>query len=114
MGGRAIKSSRRFLRNEYFEAVGTLVPKVKELFRRMMYVVQLLLLKDSFGDMDVLIKTTDEMSDIRQLIIDCFGNVEISRNSNVWSIDYNGLQVDLILTHKSNYEQLKYFFPITI
>lgn len=111
MGGRAIKSSRRFLRNEYFEAVGTLVPKVKELFNTDdVHVVQSLLLKDSFGDMDVLIKTTDEMSDIRQLIIDCFGNVEISRNSNVWSIDYNGLQVDLILTHKSNYETAKIFF----
>lgn len=110
MGGNAIKSSRRFLRDEYDLAVTNITPILENLFKTDIHVCRGFNDKTSYGDMDVLVKVKDTNIDIRQLLLDCFGDVEIYHNSHVWSFNYNELQIDLILTLKEDYETSKIFF----
>ena len=111
MGGNAIKNSRRFEVTEYKKYCVAITPILENIFGKdNFFITRHLHKKDSFGDMDVIAKYDNLKVDFRNIIKENFGDVEIHHNSHVWSINYNDLQVDLILTEPDSYETSKVFF----
>lgn len=113
MGGRALKNTftRRYERKEFDliskELIDTLETHFKEVSMPLFYSA-----KESFGDADIIVNTTDFNKPMREFIEDEFGPNEIFHNGNCWSFDYKELQVDLITvsdeTFDTNYHYLGY------
>lgn len=110
MGGNAIKSARRFKKDEFFSAAEVLLPKLEQIFKTKVHLCQSFKNKDSFGDMDVLVYAENLNHNTEELLNINFNNPEIFHNSNVWSFNYNELQVDLIFTSPSNWETAISFY----
>ena len=118
MGGKALKNlpkekeTRRYMKDEFFNLADELLPKIKEIFQTDVELVMSYHKKESFGDMDILVYDKGfEAEDIMGLIKG-FEPAEIHRspNSNVYSFDYNNLQIDLIFVLPENWEASNIFF----
>lgn len=111
MGGKAIKNGKRIDLNNFKLISNDILPILQEEYGYTnVHIPVFLKFKETFGDMDILISVSDDTINIRKFINDSFKTTEIYQNSNVWSFNYNDFQIDLILTHKSNYETAKIFF----
>lgn len=106
MGGNALDKSvvqtRRFQREEYFDLVNRLLPKLKELLQTECVVLEAFGQKDSFGDMDVLVQiggkyNVQEMIELIKHHLKPPPN-DTFKNDNVFSFDHEELQIDLIFT----------------
>lgn len=110
MGGNALKKieTRRYLKEEYFALVAELLPKLRELLKTECVMLESFSSKESFGDMDVLVKTgglytTEEMI---QKVKDLLNPppTDTFKNDNVFSFDYKELQIDLIFMRPEDME----------
>jgi hypothetical protein len=102
MGGNAMKhvGVQRKGAAEYFriaKEVEALAPK----FSRRHAVIPAYRRKETFGDLDLLVVPPGQeadFADFHEAIQEAFKPTDIKRNSNVWSLDYRNLQLDIICT----------------
>lgn len=111
MGGKALKSTftRRYNKDEYFELRREILRKLTKI-NLIGRDIPAYRLKDSFGDMDILILNDGNIKNIKELIQIHFNPSEMHFNGNVWSFDYKELQIDFILTPTRNWETAYNFF----
>lgn len=120
MGGNAIKQTfvRRYARVE-FEALSTEVLEKLAAFAGTVYsdfqIIPYYRNKPSFGDMDVILRSTVPKSEIdHSHIIDViyalFGTLDVSVNDGVYSFPYKELQIDLVFTNPEDYESSIAYF----
>lgn len=114
MGGNALKNitTRRYEKKEFVELSNKLVPKIKELFETEVALIKSYHSKEDFGDMDLLVLDTGLSSERIKELIQTLDPGQINRtsNSNVYSFDYEELQIDLIFTPEENWESSNTFF----
>jgi hypothetical protein len=106
MGGNAFPGlTKRLSANEFYELENTVIAKLMN--DGAVWCVETIpayLEKESFGDLDLLIVPSENFSREKlQSIFNCGEN--ISCNGGVWSLVYNGFQVDLI---KTTFDEIEY------
>ena len=111
MGGKALKyECRRYLKDEYFDLIDELKPKIQHVFNTKIEIVKAYNQKETFGDMDILILNND-IRNINDKIREVNPNVnDIHHNGNVYSFDYKDLQIDLILTKEKYWDTSIHFY----
>lgn len=112
MGGNALQNVRRHDADEYFTKITELNETLGVLFGddARLYNLEAYSTKPSFGDADIL--ATNLPPNYKELLIVCFGldkDMHVS-NGNVFSFNYEGLQVDLINTPEEEFESSKFYF----
>jgi hypothetical protein len=111
MGGNALKNieTRRYEKKEFFEIlleVGArlsgrgIVSEVPKWYRN----------KETFGDLDVMIKSSTVEGNILDVINDLFEPNEIYNNNDVKSFDYKDFQIDFIMVGDKNWETSLFYF----
>jgi len=113
LGGNAIKNTftRRYEAKEYYKASEIIVDKLLTLFpNRKLSIIKSYRNKESFGDIDILIKSQNTINDDIKAIKDKFKPKEFVRNSHIISFDFNELQVDVIFTNNEDYEASVQYF----
>ncbi|CAF0824866.1 unnamed protein product [Didymodactylos carnosus] len=112
MGGNALKNvqTRRYKRDEYF----ALKQKVLELLKpygEKIGVPQEFPNKESFGDLDVLFVLQQQQeqqkfneNDMKIFLKDLFHSQEIILNGDVYSLDYEQFQIDIICCKRENFD----------
>jgi DNA polymerase/3'-5' exonuclease PolX len=109
MGGNALKNTktRRYDKDEYLLAANY-VRHVLLMSNDSRIVdiapIQSYQEKETFGDLDILYSTIDDLNITLDQIKKLFSPNEIIKNGDVISFDYKELQVDLILSKKEVYE----------
>lgn len=119
MGGNALKHiCRRYTANEYHEIKHEIIGKLKNEFSKIQtafgnYIFDIKEIpsyrnKESFGDMDILVGFQNYVENRHELILNTIKKVypsviDIQTNSNIYSFNYNKLQVDLIFVHECNF-----------
>lgn len=95
MGGKALKNTttRRYAAAEFERAAEEIVVRLNT-FGIKSWVVPYYRQKETFGDIDLVVYTTNPRA--RAVIIDLFEPNEVVHNGNIMSFDYKELQVDLI------------------
>lgn len=109
MGGKAIKMAERVSKKIFFEYAELIIPRVEKAFGTEVYMVNSFYDKDDFGDIDLLVLGT-KFGNRRKIIEDEFSPDEMVRNGDLFSFNFNELQVDLIFTPEKNWETSKIFF----
>lgn len=66
--------------------------------------------KESFGDLDMLYSTTDDLPLDARVFSEMFNTKDVSRNSEVTSIAYKELQIDFIHIPKEHFDYAFAFF----
>lgn len=128
MGGGALKKlpkgkeTRRYQKEEFDTLSNVLLPKIRKVFNTEAELVESYRNKETFGDMDILVLNNGLGIDIGNVpkdsnfskevekLIETFEPNEIHKNGNVYSFDYNRLQIDLILVEKENWECSNIFY----
>lgn len=110
MGGNALNiTTRRYEREEYLD----ILLEIRTMLNNLAIVSEVpkwYSNKESFGDLDILIKSSTINGNIIDIINDIFKPNEIYSNSNVKSFDYKEFQIDFILTGDENWEtSINYF-----
>jgi len=108
MGGNVFDATRRYSAKEYHlvsEKVLSLVSK----FSKRSVVIPAYRNKESFGDIDVLIIPNLQLStDFLDKVFESSG--QVIHNGSVWSLVYEQIQVDLIVTNEQEFDfSLGYF-----
>lgn len=113
MGGNALKNTttRRYEAKEYHELEREVVSDLSELFPFCKILpIKAYKNKESFGDMDILIDSKFIPSDYQEQIRKLYDCREMVKNGNCLSFSYKELQIDLIVTHPSEfYTSYNYF-----
>lgn len=113
MGGNALKScnTRRYLADEYFTLETEVISKLKRLFPESQpHAIKAYRMKESFGDMDVLIDSEALPSNWVQIVTVMFSPKEFIKNGNVLSFEYKEFQIDLIVTDPSEMQSSMSYF----
>jgi hypothetical protein len=110
MGGNVFKQdqTRRYESGEYLELVEKIKPRLESLSNRFK-VIPAYKGKESFGDMDILIIPSKEWNkSLLDLTFNSGGDV--IHNGGVWSLVFEQIQVDLIMTSEQEFNAaLDYF-----
>jgi len=113
MGGNALKAvfTRRYKKEEYHDLCSELLPVLKDKFDTDVCLVESFKHKETFGDMDILVKGLKDGNDIIE-ILNTFSPAptQINTNSNVVSFEHREFQIDLIFTKEEEWESSKLFF----
>lgn len=113
MGGNALKNTytRRYAKNEYYSLSDLMRAKVLSLENLdECCVIEAYKEKDSFGDMDILYTTYDDVPLSVEVIKKMFDPKEIVRNSNVISFDQEEFQIDIIHSPKVEFDYARNYF----
>lgn len=116
MGGNALKNTytERKSTKDYNEIYERLIPILKEVLDTEIHLVKSYHTKESHGDMDLLIKITNEFHNrninIKEVIEDTLSPNETYNNGGVLSFDFEEFQIDLIPVKESNWEVSICFF----
>lgn len=118
MGGLALKNLskerevRRYEKKEFFELSARLLPIINKLFETETELVLSYHNKETFGDMDILLYDKGFEEDVIINLINELNPGEIynTKNSNVFSFDYENLQIDLIFIKPEEWESSKIFY----
>jgi len=123
MGGNALRNvpTRRYEKDEYELAVKEVSKIITDVLgvNRRFGPIQPVKLKDSFGDMDVLIEKKyesssflgDALSFVFEKVNTQLGyGFECVKNSDVYSLNYKDLQVDLIFNDTKSYGYARSYF----
>ncbi len=104
MGGKALKNTytKRINRLEFDTISSEIINVISKTFIHFDIPV-FFKNKESFGDIDIIVSTTNINADIREYIINNFAPNEIFHNGNCWSFDYKETQVDLIITDDKHF-----------
>ena len=111
MGGNALKiaKTRRYEKEEYLDLVlefRTILNNLNVISKETISFSN----KQSFGDLDILIKKSSLNKDVFSLIQENFKPTEIYCNNTVYSFDYKEFQIDFILVEDENWEtSINYF-----
>jgi hypothetical protein len=110
MGGNALKvPTRRYEKDEY-EKIASDVLRMLSNYDIVAVIPESYSNKDTFGDLDVLIKSSTVKTDIMEIIEYLFNPNEIYNNNNVKSFDYKEFQIDFILVGDENWNSsINYF-----
>ena len=105
MGGKALKSIQtiRINRCQFDSLSNKICEKLKEKFT-LIGIPTFYRNKETFGDIDILVSTTNINLDIRKYIFDTFSPNEIFHNGNCFSFDVDSVQIDLILTTDEHFQ----------
>lgn len=101
MGGNALSFETRRIKKAEFERLSSVVSSFLSSKNVKHRVIESYSSKETFGDIDVIV-VFDQ--DRRSLINDGFAPSEIFRNSDVYSFDLEGVQVDFIFTQDEFFE----------
>lgn len=110
MGGNALKVyTRRYDLDEYNDIVTEVLNKL--ISKGILAAIpKSYKNKQTFGDLDVLVKSSSVDGDILDVINELFKPNDIYNNSDVKSFDYKEFQIDFILTSDSKWEtSINYF-----
>ena len=114
MGGNALKNTktRRYNKDEYLSVANYVVTNLltNELTIVDVAPIESYREKETFGDLDVLYSTIDDLCITIDQIKKLFSPNQIVKNGDVISFDYKELQVDLILSKKDVYEYAFNYF----
>lgn len=114
MGGNALKNTntRRYQKDEYFALFPELVDghlfPIQSVLE--MYLIEAYRDKESFGDMDIIYSTFDDVSlDIDDIKTSMYPECpnEIIKNGDVISFDYKELQIDMIHSKKETIQYVR-------
>lgn len=110
MGGQALSiETRRVDADEFkvlsYEVLDILRPHFNEL-----HITQAYFNKPNFGDLDVLVQSDGITFNVYEKIQELFSPTEIYKNSHVYSFDFKGFQVDLILVSELNWFTSMHYF----
>lgn len=113
MGGNALKNTttRRYEAKEYYELESEVVSDLSELFPFCKILpIKSYRNKETFGDMDILIDSKFIPQDYQEQIRKLYDCREMVKNGNCLSFSYKELQIDLIVTHPTEfYTSYNYF-----
>ncbi len=111
MGGHAIQNARRFPAEEFYPRARRILDQLTEVFpESRIRPVLFYRTKASFGDFDVLVESDGLPHDWIPMASTALLAGEIVRNGEVISFDADGLQVDLILSPREQFDfSLNYF-----
>lgn len=114
MGGNALKNvpTRRYEADEYFSLTQEVLEKLKRAKTQAWRfdIIPAYHDKESFGDMDVLYATDDDIPFDVDTVQYIFNPTEIVRNTSVISFDYKGFQIDLIHSKTDEIEYALCYF----
>lgn len=112
MGGNALKKvkTRRYTTSELEQVKKVLIPKLQQLLQTQIYAVKSYYGKPDHGDLDLLLQTPFRNVNLLTFLKDEMGALEVFPNGNVYSFNYDDLQVDLILIKKEHWETAKPFY----
>lgn len=113
MGGKALKNAytRRYNAIEFKNLVEEILPVIRKEFNTEAEVIVAYKNKESFGDIDILIKNNStDVNIILENIERIFNPTQIHRNTDCISFDYKEIQIDFILTTPENWEISQIFF----
>ncbi len=107
MGGKALsKPSVRLNKDEYFKLVDEIIPKIRSAIDGDVNVIPTYESKETFGDMDVLVNTSD--AQYKQKIYEAIGAVESTSNGSCISygvmINDCLFQIDIIYSSIEDYD----------
>lgn len=111
MGGNALSfETRRINRQEYDRIVTEITNKFSSLHGKEGVITDIPFYteKKDFGDIDFLI--ISDLNDRKKWIQETFKPKEIYHNSNVFSFDYDGVQIDFIFSKKEEFAISLYYF----
>jgi hypothetical protein len=113
MGGNALKKciTRRYSHKEYVALASLITYQLKNLFPDCRFeIIKAYHEKESFGDMDIIIDSTNLPVDWVEQVVQEFEPAETYKNSNVLSFEHREFQIDLIVTPACKYQtSLDYF-----
>lgn len=106
MGGKALKSveTRRYMKNEYEIAKDKVLSILAQFLVGRFDATRTYGAKESFGDLDIVVEDVHDAKKIITENIDKLNPDEIYKNGNMWSINYNDLQVDFIFAESQFYQ----------
>lgn len=109
MGGNALKNTktRRYLRDEYLILKDRIINMLKSnpIFEnRKINDIQAYSEKESFGDMDLLVSSTNLPDNTWDIVKEIFSPNQLVRNGSCTSFDVNELQIDMILAPDNEYD----------
>ena len=110
MGGNALDvPTRRYEKDEYVKIMGDVLRMLAN-YRIEAVIPDSYSNKETFGDLDVLIKSSTVKKDIIEIINHLFHPNEIYNNNNVKSFDFREFQIDFILVSDENWvTSINYF-----
>ena len=105
MGGKALKSVQtiRINKGQFDSISNKICERLKDNFT-LIGIPTFYRNKETFGDIDILVSTTNINLDIRKYIFDTFSPNEIFHNGNCYSFDVDSVQIDLILTTDEHFQ----------
>jgi hypothetical protein len=113
MGGNATKhvGTTRKDRTEYFRIAEFVTSTLRDLFpSRRIKVIQAYFLKESFGDIDILIESNDLPANWHEILKNKFMPKAFINNGGVLSFDAMGMQIDLISTPVDEFDFAASYF----
>jgi len=112
MGGNALKKvkTRRYNKEEIDIASNEIISKLETVLDTRVFSTKEYKNKESFGDLDVLVEIDGNKEQTLNRIFSILTFQEKADNGNVVSINYNDLQLDLILTEPENFDFAKVYF----
>jgi hypothetical protein len=114
MGGRALALvTRRYNKDEFYKLADELIPEIELLFNTEVHLIGTYREKETFGDMDLLVKYEGERPNFKEKVLNRFSIKMDFNNNGVYSFDYKELQIDLIATKAENWEIAKVFFGMS-
>jgi hypothetical protein len=108
MGGNALKIKTRRVNADEFKEIEKDIYEKLESIGIFSKVPKYFKNKSDFGDIDVLVLNEERLTE--DVIYDLFRFTELVKNSNVWSFDYKGFQVDFIFCNSQEYSTSFFYF----
>lgn len=113
MGGNALKScvTRRYAAEEYFKMCNLTGNTFNQIFPDCRFaIIPAYKSKESFGDMDILISSTELPSNWVEIIKETFCPRQMVKNGNVLSFEHRQLQTDVIVCSEEEFDaSLSYY-----
>jgi hypothetical protein len=113
MGGKALKNceTKRYPAHLYYPLEAEVLARLRRDFpERRVETIRSYRAKTDFGDMDVLLESDGLAVDVIDYLREAFDSQEVVQNSNVYSFEFQGFQVDLILTPTLIYQTSANYF----
>jgi hypothetical protein len=111
MGGNAMKhvGVERKSPKEYLE-IAKQISDLAPTFAERHAIIPAYSEKESFGDLDCLVVVSPEIVDLKETLKETFKPTDIQKNGDVWSFDFQRLQIDVICSRERLFDcSLSYY-----
>jgi hypothetical protein len=111
MGGNAMQhvGVERKPAEEYFKIAEAVLEKVPD-FAERYAIIPAYSEKESFGDLDCLVVVSPNVADLKATLKTLFQPSDIKKNGDVWSFDFQKLQIDVICTSQKYFESSLHYY----